>query len=364
MIFYIAFLLLITFLLLIQYFYQWKIKIFEYLTFTVLILVAGFREKIGVDYNSYVSWYFQKTRDSDFEFGFVAIMNLFRWLGLSPSHLFFFFSFFTCYFVILGIKNYTANSSIALLFYVLIPSLYLTSFSLVRQSFAVAVSFYAFYYLINKRYLFYFLLMFLGVSIHRSCLIPFFVFLFVFKFYDKFKTTHLLGLIIGSFILSRFDFIQIFRILFENNRYLYYFSNKEQQVELIKLIIINLEGIFILFYFQYVKEKRFYDKHLLIIYCFSIVFVNLCSKNSDSTRIATYFRIFEIIVLTKLIFLESGRKRSIIFLFFYALYFSAFLVGLKKDFDRQNINMPKFIPYKNILWSFLNENCNNAKNIN
>lgn len=351
MIFYILFLLLITGLVLIQYLYPNKQKVLWVATFLIVVLISGFRERIGADYDSYAFWYVYKTRDADFEFGFVVIMNLFRWLNLNVFSLFLFFSFFTGYFLFVGIKKYTSNSNIALLFYILIPSLYLTSFTLIRQSFSVVISFYAFYYLINKKYLIYLLLMLFGVSIHKSCFIPFILFYLVFKFADRIKVVHMYGLIICSFLLSRFDFVQVFKILFEKSRYLYYFSNPDLQVDFFKIVIMNLEGIFFLYYFQKLKNKYPYQKYILILYCFSIIFTNFFCKNSDMSRIATYFRIFEIVVLADLIFLENNRKRIVVFLFFYGLYFSAFLIGLKKDSEIQNKDMPRFIPYKNILWS-------------
>jgi hypothetical protein len=350
MIFYIIFIFVVTSLLLVQYYYPIQQKVLDVIVFVILVLISGFRKRIGGDYDSYVSWYLYKKRDADFEFGFLAIMKLFRALDLSATFLFFFFSFFTCYFVFFGIKKYTLNSNVALLFYILIPSLYLTSFTLIRQSFSVAISFYAFYYLIKKEYLVYLLLIFIGISIHKSCLITFIVFFLVVRFADKIKAFHLYGLIILSFLLSRIDFIQLFRIFFEKTRYLYYFSGSEVQVDFFKIVIMNLQGMFVLYYFQKLKKKYQYEKYILILYCFSIIFINLFSKNSDLARIVTYFRIFEIIILTDLIFLEKEYKKNF-FLFFYTLYFGAFLIGIKKDFEIQNKNMPKFIPYKNILWS-------------
>lgn len=353
MIFYVLLVVLVLGLFLISYRFPTAEKGISLILLGIMVLIGGFRHRVGGDYDSYVNWYLKGTRDDNFEFGFLGIMKVFRYFNLDYHFLFFFFSFFTCCFVFLGIRKYTVNSNLALLFYIMIPSLYLTSFTLVRQSFSVAISFYAFYYLMNKRYLVYFLLMLIGISIHNSCLISFVVFFLVFRYGDTIKINYLYALLIVSFLLSRFDFLEIFRGLFEDTRYLYYFSYHGMQVDVLKIIIMNLEGILILFYFQKLKNKYPYQQYVLVLYCFSIVFVNLFSKNYDLTRISTYFRIFEIIVLADLIFLETSRRRIALFSFFYVLYFGAFLNGIKKDFEIQNKNMPKFIPYKNILWSSL-----------
>ncbi|WP_163407798.1 EpsG family protein [Flavobacterium ajazii] len=350
MFFYILLILLILALFFVSYFKPDVEKKISIILLLIMILIGGFRDRIGPDYQSYVNWYLYKTRDDGLEFGFVAIMNLFRWINLSPAFLFFFFSFLTYCFLFLGVRKYTGNSAIAILFYMLIPSLYLSSFSMIRQSFSVAISFYAFYYLINKKYLIYLLLMFIGISIHNSCLIAFFVFFFVFKYGYKVRVNHLYGLLIISFLLSRLDFFQIFRALFEKTRYIHYFSNEAIPTDFLKIIIMNLQGILILFYFQQLKNKYSYQQYLIVLYCFSIVFVNFFSKSNDLIRFSNYFRIFEIIIIGDLIFLEKNRKRLLFFVCFYGLYLGAFFNALKKDFDLPSSNTPKFVPYKSILW--------------
>ncbi|WP_409415537.1 EpsG family protein [Flavobacterium sp. PS2] len=350
MFFYIFFLLFITGLVLVEYFYPPRGKVIGIIVLILIVLISGLRKGIGYDYNSYVSWYLYKTRDNDLEYGYLAIMNVFRWFNLTPSFLFFFFSFFTCFFVYLGVKKYAINPNIALLFYIIIPGLYLTSFTLVRQSLSVAISFYAFYYLINRKYVIFFLLMFIGVSIHNTCLVPLFLFLLVFKYGDRMKINHLYGMVIFSFLISSFDFFQVFHELFEKSRYAYYFSDKIKPVSIWKIIVLNLEGILILYYSKKFDNRYPYQKYFLVLYCFSIVFINIFSKNYDLTRIFIYFRIFEIIVVANLISLEINTRRIALFLFFYILYFSAFLNGLRVDFEFQKKNMPRLIPYDNILW--------------
>lgn len=350
MLFYALFLLVITGLLFVKYFYPSKQKELELVVLIIIVIIAGFRKKIGSDYDNYVHWYLSRTRDDNLEFGFVAIMDLFRGLDLRPSFLFFFFSFLTCLFVFIGIKRYTENSNLALLFYILIPGLYLTSFTLIRQSLSVVISFYAFNYLINKKYMHFMAMMLLGISIHNTCLIPFIIFLFVFKYGNKIKINYLYGLIFFSFVLSSFDFIQVFKGLFEDSRYLYYFSAKAKEVNIWKIVVINLEGIFILHYFKNNEDKYSNRQNLVVLYCFSIVILNLFRYNEDLTRIASFFRIFEIILIADIISLEINRKRIILFSFFYIIYLGAFFNALKKDLDNNN-NMPKYIPYDNFLWS-------------
>jgi hypothetical protein len=47
-----------------------KNKYIQPLTLALVIVIAGFRSHVGADYDSYVVWYIDKTRDCDFELGF------------------------------------------------------------------------------------------------------------------------------------------------------------------------------------------------------------------------------------------------------------------------------------------------------
>lgn len=340
MLFYLLFIFLSLGLLALGYYYPNKKKVLEWIVFILIVFIGGFRKKVGIDYGAYVNWYLHKTRDEDFEFGFVFIMNIFRKLNLDYTFLFFFFSFCTYLLVYLGIKKYTSNTSLALFFFILIPSLYLSSFTLIRQSFSVAISFYAFYYLLNKKYLIYTLLMLIGVSIHRTCLIPFVVFILVYMYVDRIKVTNLWFLMILSLILSKLKVIAFFGFIFENMRYSYYFSNRQEPVDLLKLIVLNLVAVFILLYFEKLKNIYPYQKYFLILYSCSIIFLNLLSEQSDLTRFYVYFRIFEIIVISDLLVLEKKKKRIFLFFFFLVLTLGTFLLALKK--------IPGYIPYNNV----------------
>lgn len=344
MLFYILFAFSVTSLLGLGYLYPNKNKLFQWVVFIIIIGVAGFRDHIGVDFDSYVEWYIHKTRDDKLEFGFVAIMNIFRFFNLSYHFIFFFFSFLTCLFLFLGIKKYTANQNFAFLVFLILPEMYLNSFCLIRQSFSVAICFYAFYYLMNKKYLIYLLLMIVGVSIHYSAVLPFLLFLIVFKYADKINVWYIAIMLIASFLLSKLSFIQIFDFLFENTRYSYYFSQHRVPVNIYKIIVLNIVAFFVLFHFEKMKNRYPYQKYIILLYFFSVIFMNLFSALADMARIAYYFRIFEIIVIADLIFLGAKERRVWLFIGFYIYYFSAFIYTLKGDLEMERKS--KLTPYK------------------
>ncbi len=336
MLFYILFAFSVTSLLGLGYLYPNKNKLFQWVVFIIIIGVAGFRDHIGVDFDSYVEWYIHKTRDDKLEFCFVAIMNIFRFFNLSYHFIFFFFSFLTCLFLFLGIKKYTANQNLAFLVFLILPEMYLNSFCLIRQSFSVAICFYAFYYLMNKKYLIYLLLMIVGVSIHYSAVLPFLLFLIVFKYADKINVWYIAIMLIASFLLSKLSFIQIFDFLFENTRYSYYFSQHRVPVNIYKIIVLNIVAFFVLLHFEKMKNRYPYQKYIILLYFFSVIFMNLFSALADMARIAYYFRIFEIIVIADLIFLGAKERRAWLFIGFYIYYFSAFIYTLNGDLEMEH----------------------------
>jgi hypothetical protein len=346
MVYYILFIICATVLLTYGYFYPNKNKIVLWSVFLLAVCFAGFREFIGADFVFYVDWYLNKTRDTKLEFGFVAVMNLFRYFHLGYNWLFFFFSFFTCFFVFLGIKKFTVNVNLAFLIFLLIPGLYLNSFSVIRQYFSLAISFYAFYYLINKKYIIYLLLMFVGISMHNTCYIPFFVFLGVYKWGSKIKVIHIALTLAVSLVFSQIHFLELLGSFFEKTRYIYYFSTHRHPTNNLKLVVLNIVAVVVLFHFENMKKKYPLQQYLMPLYFFSIIFTNLFAIYIDLTRIAYYFKIFEIIVIADLIFLGTKEKSYKYLTFFYIYYLSVYIFALWTDLN----DKCQFANYKNILF--------------
>lgn len=348
MLFYILVAFCVTSLLGIGYLYPNKNAFLQWFVFGIMVCVAGFRHHVGIDYDSYVAWYVKKTRDYDFELGFLAIMNVFRELNLSYHYFFFFFSLCTLFFVFLGIKKYTNNVNLALLFFFLIPELYLCSFNLIRQSFSVCISFYAFYFLINKKYFIFVLMMFLGVAVHNSTILPLLVFLLVYKYADRIHSKHIALMLIVSLVLSCLNFLQIFEFLFKNTRYSYYYESPRLNVSIFKTVVLNSIAFFVVFHFEKMKEKYAYQKYIMLLYFCSVIFMNLFNSFANIERVTYFFKIFEIIVVADLIYLVVKERKFLVLSFFYVYYASAFIHTLNKDFEIKATS--KLIPYQTFVF--------------
>lgn len=204
-------------------------KSISYGILILILVIGGLRDKIGWDYEAYTHWYLLGTRDHDFEFGFLKLMQLMRFLDFSPAFLFFIVSLFTYLFIYLGVKKYTNKITLSLILYFLIPSLFLTSLTLIRQSLAVAISFYAFSFLMDRKFLTYMLFMLLAISIHYSALLPFLVFPFINKFGNYVKISYLYLFIILSLIIGQIGILDYISGLFKDSHYKYYLSKKNNR---------------------------------------------------------------------------------------------------------------------------------------
>lgn len=316
----------------------------------IIILIGGFRDRIGWDYYSYTNWYLNGTRDDGLEFGFLGIMQVFRYFNLDYHFLFFFFSFFTYLFAYLGIRKYTKNSSLPIVLYVLIPVLFLYSFTYMRQFLSVAIAFYAFSFLLDKKYLGYFLLMFVGTSIHYSCLIPFFFFLIVHKWGIFVKSYYLYLLMGATFIMGQVGIIHWLGLLFKDSHYLLYVSTKlAVSVPLLKLLVINTMGFFVINYYDKYGFQNHNQKYLLLLYVSSILILNLFSESTELTRLYIYFRIFEILLVAELIYVALENKRFWFMSFVCCFYLLPYFRAINIDYERAPENL-KLIPYKSLLF--------------
>jgi hypothetical protein len=351
MIFYVLLMFVMITLFLISYRYPSSEKIISLFVLGILILIGGLRDRIGWDYSSYISWYINGTRDNNVEFGFLTIMKFFRCLGLDYKFLFFFFSFCTYLFAYLGIRKYTQKTSLPLLLYFLIPVLFLYSFTYIRQYLSITIAFYAFTFLLEKKYFSYVLWMIVGSSLHYSCVIPFIVFFIVFIYGDLIKNHHLYLIMGISFILSRIGIIYWASLFLKDSHYLFYVSSKfAVEVPLLKLLIMNVMGVLVIKYSDKIGFQYNYQRNLLVLYICSIFFLNIFSESTELTRIYVYFRIFEIILVADIIRHSLTNKRFLILGFLCFFYVFPYFRAINIDSEGTLKDEYKFIPYKSLLF--------------
>lgn len=324
-----------------------KRNMLEIFALISIIIISGTRDYTGYDYQTYSEAYDNFHHDESFEVGFVGFMNILRFFKLSSYSMFFLMSIATYVFTYLGIKKYTTHTGIALIIFLLIPGLYLNSLSIVRQSFAIAVAFYAFSFLLEKKYTKYFLLMLLGIAFHYSCGVLIIFHFLSGKISDKLKVTHYIVAIVGSLIVAKLNITTILAPILGGSKYELHLEG--ESISFGKILILNLFLFVLLAFYQKIINKSRINAHMMFFTTLAIILINCFSSLIVITRIAYYFRIFEIILIAEFIYIFNKRSRSLVLLVTYLYYFGVFYISLLNDI-KAPIPEPKLIPYKNIFF--------------
>lgn len=345
--FYIYYIVIISFLLFFDYVY--KDKQYSYLTIIavgIVILISGFRYEVGYDFNSYQYYYLNMDEAVDkLEPGFYMIMYILKYLNFPAQALYIFCSCATVLLVFSGITKYSTNVRLSFLIYILIPGLYLNSFSIVRQALSIAILFYGYKYLLNTQYFRYFVIVLIASSIHLTTILTVPLFLLSLKLYRNAVGISLIGIPLS--LLCGYMNIQdfIFTILLGKTKFVIYSLGEERSISFFKLLVTNLVYLFYLCFYRKMSEL---EKKILILLFFATIFVNMFSTLAFATRFSYYFRIFEVILVVNIIakFKNVIGKTIMTFCFliyFFAMFFNSLSYDLKID------EYPKMTPYRSIL---------------
>ena len=322
---------------------------FLYLTLLIVILFAGFRYGIGYDYNEYLAGF---QFDDELErweplFRILVLFSRNFDFGLDIQAMFLYFSILTLLIVYKALKSLTPYYRMGLLLYFLIPSLFLNSFSVIRQGVAIALMLYALQYITMRiNYWKYILLAFAAMMFHSSAIVAFAVYFFGRYFFDRLHPWGIyLFLILGSFFLSFAHIGKIALALLPGHFSLY--ADIEIGVSILKLVVVNAFFLFFLF------QKDSFVKTRLDRYAFNSIFLGLLIFNTFSdfvyvTRMAQYFLALEIILVP--VYLHSLKDMTMrktltaVFLFYYLFNFN---YSLYRDRAYNTRKDPHFlVPYR------------------
>lgn len=182
------------------------------MVFLVLWIPASLRYGIGTDYFSYqsiyehIDWY-----TDDLEIGYVFLNKLIQSLSLGHEFLFSAVAGITYVPICFGLPK--KGYRMLVLFYVL--TLYLSSYSMMRQSMSISFSLYATIQLLKGRNAVYFVVIIIASSFHISALLL--LSCFFFKYIKFNRTFGILLLIFGVLFIVKINFIER---LFESDIFL------------------------------------------------------------------------------------------------------------------------------------------------
>jgi hypothetical protein len=307
-------------------------------------MVSGIREDVGYDFKNYISFYLFNSAP---EFGFNLVNKGLKTLGFNYHAMFFLYSLVTIVLVCKGIEQYTSHAKIAFLLYILIPGLYLNSFSIVRQSVAIAILFYGYRFLHNKKIGRYIIVALTATSFHYSSLfsIPFFLLSLWAKNIKKWM--YFVILIVGI-LLSRVNIIAIiFTSLLGSSHYLAYATYNDGGASFAKILVLNGFAVVLLLFFNKKADDKI--KMMYFFTILSVVIVTMFGSVGAVTRFSYYFKIFEIALVANIIYYFKNKDARLFIILFIIvgyygfMFYNALAVDLKLDY------FPKMTPYRTFL---------------
>lgn len=316
---------------------------------SVLFLFAGLRGGLGTDFVNYSKWYNSTINDNNLEIGYVGIMNVFAYFNLSIYHIQFIFFAVTLLIINLVLKKYTINLKYAWFFYLIFPYFFLYSFVLMRQYLAIAIVFWSFQFLLKNKLWQYTIAIIIGSLFHYSCLLAGLLVLALFYISKIVTRKQILFFLAISLPFAFINLVQFFGYFFEDTKYEGYFLAKNMiPVNYFKLVILNIEALIILYFYDELIKLKPLNKYFIVIAIFAFILANIFASVNHLFRFSLYFKFFELIVLVEIAYLNRKRIFVISLIALYGL--SLFFNGLWFDYKMPEKHK-KLAPYKNILFN-------------
>lgn len=314
-----------------------------------LIYFAGFRDGLGVDYPAYVNIFSFPSRG---EFVFLEepiyalLKKIVHYTVFSP--IIFFISMAAITNICITYSYSKFNSfPLLLTIYLIYPSLYASSFNIVRQ-FAAAGLFLLAITLFreNKRYLNYILIIIIAILIHKSAIILFVILLVK---DNNFNKLFWCSMVLFSFVIPFGHLLETLKISTIINAigYDHYFDYTKTPISRFSLVNLFLHTIFFLFIFNLNKITNItYNKNCyfaLKMFALFLICYNISANNFPIMyRIAIYFSLFVPIIMSYLKFIISKPIA-------YCIIFSSFTILLLLGIlFNSSLSPEKMMPFDSI----------------
>lgn len=323
-----------------------------FLALSTIMIFAGLRYEIGYDYPKYLAGFLFDSELEHWEPLFNFFMRLIREVnfGLDSQAVLLFFSVLTLSVVYVAVKKFSSYYRTSILLYLLIPALYLNSFSVIRQGIAMAILFYALYYLtvkIDRRK--YLLLGFVAFLFHYSSI---FVVITYLSFEHLFNRTYSWIVYMSGIAISLFLYVtHVGRlVVLALPGHFSVYTQWDFKVSILKLLIVNAFFIFLMLQKKQFVHTRFQRYALNSMFLATIIF-NMFADLVFVTRIAQYFLIVEIVLVPMYIYsFKSKLKQQVVLVGFITYYLFNFDYALYRDMQYNTGNQKHFlVPYENYL---------------
>lgn len=311
------------------------------------IVFCGLRYETGYDYDAYRSFFEQLWMyEGLVEPGFYYFVQFANTIGISTFAMFFLFAVVTHGIAYIVLTRASVNPNLAFLIYLLIPGLYLNSFSILRQALAVSLFGYAAFRLVTKGSgLKYLLVGLVAISFHFTAVIPFTVAYILFRFSSRVPTRLIcIVLLMASLIMGQFPIAQTILGMFAGTKFESYVDWMDQQSP-VKVFASNLLAVFIICHLNsFEKDKTL--TYFFKIWLVGAILYNVFIQFTPLTRISYYFSFLSIPLLVYATYLYAGYRRVFMrsaLVLFFVLGFSMSIYTDMQQTDGLNMSNYKTI---------------------
>lgn len=302
-------------------------NLFKFLTFLVLVIVAGLRYGVGTDYFNYVALfptYAREASSSILNFTEPAI-KIFSYISLMLTDdyvlMFLICSILTVGLCVNTIYKATSNYTLVILLYIFLGEWH-GSFNGIRQYLAMSLLFYGHKFVISRSFYKYLLIVILAAACHISAL-PMILLYFIPNIKLNFKNI-LLGMIVAlifqKFYLQLFNTID-FALQFVGRNFEYESAYNFQGLNLLRIFTANIPLVLYVLFpkDKYNEQDHFYIKMAILN---GLLFI-LASESAYLARFTIYTNIYVALFFPSFI-KNINKKEKLIAIFFIVLFYVIF----------------------------------------
>ena len=301
----IAIVLLLSFILKVKY---------HFIIWLFLALLGAFRYRVGTDYVTYENIFNNISTGGEellLEIGYYYLIELVSSMGGNAQMLFFLTFTLTTYLYYNSFRYYMKyinhKSYMLIVLFIFLFLLYFFSLTIVRQALAIAIFFYATRYIIEKKPIYYFILILVATTIHFSVFIMLPLYYIIMK---KFSKKFIFLFLIISFlflIINPLDYIYIilssfgipYARFFETTLYSDVLSSQ------FKIILTITTTIFILVFMNFLnrdnKLENMTFNFMLFFILIRMIAIHMDVFNRLSNGFKPFIILFIIFIIIKMI---------------------------------------------------------------
>ncbi|MFD1040605.1 EpsG family protein [Virgibacillus byunsanensis] len=292
---------------------------------TTLVLVSGLRSNIGDTYfykHAYevsdFSWEYILSQ-KDIGFGILQ-MVLKNYVSEDPQILLFITALITNTLIVIVFYNYSRMIELSLYVYIT-GGLFLVSMNGIRQALAAAIAFTAIKYLIEGKFLGYFLVIVFASLFHQSALILLPIY-FLVRFQAWSKATVALLVLSVVIVIGFEQFTAVLFTALEDTQYGHYDTFTEGGANFLRVAVTSVPVI--IAYLGREKLKRLFpdSDYIVNMALIGFMFMIISTQNWIFARFSIYFELYQLILLSWIVKVFRERDQKLVYFGIIVCYFA------------------------------------------